>query len=288
MALLAESNPSIRAAHFFKFSKDRDASDHDRVGYTYAFHLFHSGQGALKLDQRLYTIKPGTLMFIAPQVKHSILCDPGNPLTCYNIYCDLWNDADMSDYPHLRLQDQIQDKFITTIKPCKQLDQFPLVCSLNGQPFLMDLFAHIVQVYERQENNAGYEITKGLLIGWLLEVLQHAQSKEPFDYRIQKVLELIDKRAGEEDFEEWLLKSGLNRSHFYHQFKKATGVTPKMYVLKVKMKHAAMALIESKASITSISESLGYATIHYFTNQFRKYYGESPTSYRKKGIYRLK
>ncbi|WP_237763041.1 AraC family transcriptional regulator [Paenibacillus sp. A3] len=41
-------------------------------------------------------------------------------------------------------------------------------------------------------------------------------------------------------------------------------------------------LLESRQSVTSISDNLGYDSIHYFSKQFAAYYGISPTAFRSR------
>lgn len=287
MTELSQSTPSFRTAHTFQFRKDPSWSDLNRIGYTYAFHLFRSGCGELVLNRQRYPIRAGTLLYIPPLTRHSILSDPDHPLFCYNIYCDIWDPRETSQYPHVVWNKTPEEVHVTRIVPCPALDDFPIASSMKTFPFLSELFIHMVQLGERPNIPDQAAMTQSLLKGWLLEASYRLQSKEPIDYRIVKVVELIESMGGAEDYELWLRKSGLSKSQFYQQFKKATGLTPKAFVLKVKMKQAAMALIESNASITFIAESLGYSTVHYFTNQFTRHFGESPSSYRKTGVYRV-
>nr|WP_275900566.1 helix-turn-helix transcriptional regulator [Paenibacillus periandrae] len=81
---------------------------------------------------------------------------------------------------------------------------------------------------------------------------------------------------------DWQIQSGLQKTHFYNLFKQMTGLSPKAYLLKIKMRRAAATLLESNRSITDISMYLGYASIHYFTKQFTAYFGVSPTQFRNR------
>lgn len=287
MMELKDSTPSFRAAHTFQSRSDSYQTDRNRVGYTYAFHLIRSGSGELVLPQNRYPIRAGTLLYIPPLTRHSILSDPDHPLFSYNMYCDIWDTRDTTSFPHIVWDRTPVEAYITRMVSCPTLDEFPTVSSLRTIPFLSELFVHLVQLAERTSMPNQQTVIQGMLTGWMLEASYHLQSKEPSDYRIVKVVELIESMGGAENYDLWLRKSGLSKSQFYRQFKMTTGLTPKAFVLKVKMKQAAMALVESNTSITAIAESLGYSTVHYFTNQFTRHFGESPSTYRKNGVYRI-
>lgn len=57
-------------------------------------------------------------------------------------------------------------------------------------------------------------------------------------------------------------------------------MSPNDYLIQIRMKKATVLLQESKRSITSVAEELGYTTIHFFTRQFTSHYGVSPSHYR--------
>lgn len=74
----------------------------------------------------------------------------------------------------------------------------------------------------------------------------------------------------------------MSERSFRSMFSKYTGVTPKQYLIKIKMQNAAQILQTSDFSINKVSEKLGYSSPFQFSRDFKKYYGVSPNSYRKK------
>lgn len=64
-------------------------------------------------------------------------------------------------------------------------------------------------------------------------------------------------------------------------FKKYSGYTINAYILKLKMSSAANLLKTSDLRINQIADRLGYADANYFMLQFKKYYGVTPSEYRR-------
>lgn len=67
--------------------------------------------------------------------------------------------------------------------------------------------------------------------------------------------------------------------HFLRTFKQTTGVTPIEYRNRVRIDHAKKLLKNSCFSVCEIAESLGYTSLAYFSAQFKKETGLSPTQY---------
>lgn len=76
--------------------------------------------------------------------------------------------------------------------------------------------------------------------------------------------------------------SRLPQARFFREFKAVTGVTPKDYVLRLKIEEAAGMLEGNPAlSVTDIAHHLGFSSSQYFATVFRRYLGVSPSAYRK-------
>ncbi|MBC8081561.1 MAG: AraC family transcriptional regulator [Gorillibacterium sp.] len=81
---------------------------------------------------------------------------------------------------------------------------------------------------------------------------------------------------------EQLAKSlGYHRTHLSRIFKQRTGQSPAQYLLKIRMEKA-KELLGRSLSITEVAASVGYSDPLYFSRQFRKWTGESPTDYRQR------
>lgn len=81
---------------------------------------------------------------------------------------------------------------------------------------------------------------------------------------------------------ELAIHSGMSEKYFISKFNYNAGISPKQYQIKCRMQLAANMLINSSKTIAQISEYIGYPDQYSFSKAFRKYFGESPSSFRKR------
>lgn len=100
---------------------------------------------------------------------------------------------------------------------------------------------------------------------WLDALVLSMQTPENFD---KKIPELI---------------KGISYSYSYiqKQFRYYMGTTIVSYWSGIKLSHAKELLTNSKLTILEISTRLGYETASHFNHLFKRYYGVSPSAYRK-------
>lgn len=72
--------------------------------------------------------------------------------------------------------------------------------------------------------------------------------------------------------------------YFSNYFKKTFGVNYVEYLNKVRLTHAREMLKETSLSVAEIGERTGYLNASTFTTTFKKYYGISPSEYRKQEV----
>ena len=73
----------------------------------------------------------------------------------------------------------------------------------------------------------------------------------------------------------------VSKSQLSHRFKIAYGISPIRYLINVRLENAKILLEKTDYGITEISQKVGFGNSNYFSDQFRKYRGMSPTEYRK-------
>jgi AraC family transcriptional regulator len=76
-------------------------------------------------------------------------------------------------------------------------------------------------------------------------------------------------------------EAGLSPYHFLRCFEALTGVTPHQYVLRTRLRRAAMRVANEATAILEIALDSGFGDISNFNRAFRMEYGVSPRRYRK-------
>jgi AraC family transcriptional regulator len=74
--------------------------------------------------------------------------------------------------------------------------------------------------------------------------------------------------------------AGLSSYHFLRTFKRVTGVTPHQWLLRARLRDAAMHLVASSRPITEIALDVGFDDLSNFIRSFRAEFGVSPRQYR--------
>jgi AraC family transcriptional regulator len=72
--------------------------------------------------------------------------------------------------------------------------------------------------------------------------------------------------------------------HAHRTLRAALGETPKQFTLRLRIDHAAAALVSSRASILDIALECGFESHEAFCRAFRRRFGLSPSAYRKRGL----
>ena len=76
------------------------------------------------------------------------------------------------------------------------------------------------------------------------------------------------------------LEAKLSRYHFLRTFQELTGLTPHRYVLRTRLRNAAMRLVQTPAPVLEVALDAGFGDVSNFNHSFRDEFGMSPRSYR--------
>lgn len=120
------------------------------------------------------------------------------------------------------------------------------------------------------------------LFSQLMEGTKEECKTEPADW-IKQCMDYITTHAAEgisvQRVAEW---AGVNRTYFSSLFSRQIGMTPIMYITKIRMDRAMRMLVDTGTSVTDIAQALGYPSLYSFTRAFKNRFGLSPTQYRNK------
>ncbi|OZA84711.1 MAG: hypothetical protein B7X76_06295 [Azorhizobium sp. 39-67-5] len=76
------------------------------------------------------------------------------------------------------------------------------------------------------------------------------------------------------------LAAGLSRMHFASQFRIATGMPPREYLLRRRIERAQRMLLETGEPVVETALAVGFQTQAHFTTVFRRFVGDTPYRWR--------
>jgi AraC family transcriptional regulator len=100
--------------------------------------------------------------------------------------------------------------------------------------------------------------------------------------RVTRVLRAIEAHPEEpHELAELAASSRLSPYHFLRCFEDLTGTTPRQYVLRTRLRRAAMRLKQESTRIIEIALGCGFGDVSNFNHAFRAEFGKSPGLYRR-------
>jgi len=100
-------------------------------------------------------------------------------------------------------------------------------------------------------------------------------------WRLKRVLDYVERNLAEKiGLQDLATVAGLSRMHFAAQFRAATGIRPREYLLKRRIKYAEELLKQSEISLVDVALSVGFQTQAHFTTVFKRYVGDTPFQWR--------
>ncbi len=99
--------------------------------------------------------------------------------------------------------------------------------------------------------------------------------------RVTRVVRLIDKNLDAKlDLTFLAQQARLSPYHFLRTFESVTGLTPHQYILRARLREAAMRLIAERDRVLDVALACGFGDVSNFNRAFRMEFDESPRAYR--------
>ena len=73
----------------------------------------------------------------------------------------------------------------------------------------------------------------------------------------------------------------LSEDYFTRLFHRTYGIAPRGWLMRERIRAAAMRLVDSTASVKAVARELGYVDLYLFSRQFKQVMGRSPRVYRR-------
>ena len=192
-----------------------------------------------------------------------------------NRYDKQYSDVSLNDFVNF-VKNQESGPFIT-LKLSRKND---IVCVMN----------RILQ--EREKQDLWSDFLSYLLIMELFVLLSRAlkmEWEESIKGKSLKLKELmgVAKRYIEKNYEKELSLADmakyifLSQSYFAHAFKEEFNISPKSYLLQVRIEKSKELLEKTDMKVSDIALTVGFSSQQRYNDIFKKYVGTTPLKYRK-------
>ena len=252
---------------------------HSHGNGCFEFHYVLSGSGSIFSDGTVYPAGPGAFYVTGPLIAHAQTSDPGSVMEEYCLYLK----AAEKRQPSHRMTPELID-FLREVNGTRS-------CFLPDNPQLGQLMTAIFKESSRKETGYTIQIEslfKEILVRLIrsIQKVDSSKARRPASRTPDKTLLLIDEAFlyGYRDLtlEDLASQLNLSRRQTERLLKQYYGKTFQQKKADARMA-AAEVLLKKQTSITRTAEALGYSSIEHFSASFKKYYGISPTAYRKQG-----
>ena len=119
-----------------------------------------------------------------------------------------------------------------------------------------------------------------------VSLIEHTQSGSSVSFRypqIERATYEIEKNFRNAGFRIYDVarKTGMSEVYFRKLFKEECGMSPSKYLISLRIAHAKNLITYENLSISEIAIASGFSDIYYFSRQFKKTTGLTPTEYKR-------
>lgn len=264
---------SIVNVHYFEFPRDFYTKEE-----KHPFHeLVYAADGELRIDSDHYAgiLREGQMILHSPDENHRLRCDKDavTTLIIVGFTCKEPLPLSLSTCP-ITLAASEKKKLAEIVKEGREV-----FCPPYDIP--------VYDMKKRKNPAFGAEqMLKNLIEYFLIGVVRrtaadagHAAGDGAVS--IEEITHYLDNNYSEKILlDELAFLFRTNRSTLCARFREANGMSINEYLGQKRLQKALRLMAGGDRSVTEISETLGFQSIHYFTRFFKKMTGLSPSVYR--------
>ena len=252
------------------------------------FLYIHEGNGCVIMNQHLYEIRPGTLIFFQPFQLHGVKVEV-NDSALYNRSMILLDpsaiERQMANFPRLldffrmMWKEPLNTHIVYEADKKCSLDLFlyhqnELVSQVPPKDkdealelLIISFFQYIKPLWGCQERTANTAILR-------------------IDQYTEKIMAWIEQNYHKEfKLEELCNLLHLSSYHICHLFHNATGTSISDYLAARRIRQACWLLKSTSLPIHRIALEVGLTNTSYFSSLFKRLVGMTPMKYRKSSVY---
>lgn len=234
----------------------------------FVLHFVVQGKGYLKHNDYTQSVGSGRCFVIHPGMNISYVPDYQNPWSY--MWIEMGGEFVKKVFSKI---DFAANNYVLKIKQMDQINQ---------------AFSHIFNESEMELNQSAELMRVNAYIYIILSILikEYCVEDAPAgvlkqESQIKKVRQYLDINYANPN-----VSIAKVAEHFYFNpaylsraFKNIVGISPKKYIIQLRMRRAVELLKNNSFSISQIANALGYENQFYFSKEFRDYYGTQPSKY---------
>jgi AraC-like DNA-binding protein len=227
--------------------------------------------------ERHYELRGGDVYFTWPDEPHGGLHDLMHPCTIYWMTVGIPQPTDSAARKFLHLPPREAKALCAGVHALKERH---LRGAEHLQPFYEALFTHL-----ESRTLAGVTQARATLQCILAAMAQLPLAVEPAAFTppgISRAREFLDDCPRPwPEVAELAALAGMSVSHFHASFLKQVGTAPMEYSHRARLNKAQVMLQEPGATVTGVSQRLGYCSSQHLAACFKRYLGQTPSQARK-------
>ena len=217
----------------------------------YLIHYIFEGCGKIETSDGIFAVKKGEMFIIRPDEVTYYEADGENP----------WHYAWIGFRTDTELPVFSENRIIASEKSRRIFSDIADCCKSGDNDTEMYLYGKLYELLSVLSKRTSGGVRKSN--EYVLKAKNYIDNN--FSYDIN-VLEIAD-------------ELGLDRSYFSTLFKKYTGLSPKQYIVEVRLDHAARLMKENGISPSEAAFRCGYKDIFNFSKMFKRRFGTAPSYY---------
>ncbi len=221
-----------------------------------------SGEGKVKIDGEWFNINKDDIIFINPYTQHTEVSSETNPLSYYILAIDNISMKFTDNSEHFVLKD-------------------------NKDNLIYSFFEHLLHEL-KYDNISSDKLIHHYLSIIILNICRVADSfyeiieEDNISYNLHTVKQYIDENYEKKITLQQLADiSNISKYHLGHKFKEVYGISPISYLNKVRLEVCKDLLKNTNYTLEEISLILGFSSLSYFSQQFKKHENITAQQYRK-------
>ena len=280
---LESINPRVLKSYIFSQGLDypKGHKFEKRLVTDYELEFFVQSDGAMYIEDKLYPIHKGDVVFRRPgETTQGIM-----PYSCYLIFFDLSHNLSKDPANYVFYEANEVEPYYTN----PVLDAIPRVYHpFSGEKY-QGLFDLVLKEYINP-TVASPMLLKAYTLQLLYQLYQdvsnplnsNAVLPSPHGRLVKTAVDYIrDHIHSPLNLETLAQQVGLSPNYFHKVFCDTMGFTPNDYITKLRLEKAKELLVITKMQVYEIAVACGIDNTPYFSYLFKKHLGQSPLEFRK-------